>query len=316
MATPAVPGPQRPASQVYSPTVHLYNPPPVMGRMRMQRAQHVVESESRPELRVVPRRSRHATNRPTTVREIPRPAGPHEAVRHPARKRRKTSAVFWRRRLAALGMLGLCVFLALLVGLGTGEGHSRPIAPAKAGPGTVLASADGIHLTTPIRPAQITGLGYHPAGGDLIGLDPRGRNLSTSPMISLLSGGYDRARIGYFLMAPAGRPGSETGALDVGARAGTAVYAPVSGVVTSVQPDPLVEGASIIEIQPEKAPNERVSVALIGKIKNGVGVDSPVKAGKTRLGTVADSSSVLKTQLSSYVRGPGDHVTISAYYIG
>ena len=282
----------------------------------MQRTQHVVESESRPELRVVPRRSRHATKRPTVVREVASPAVPRESVRRPERRSRKTSAVFWRRRLAALGLLGLCVLLALLVGLDAGEGHSRPIAPAKAGPDTVLASADGTSLSTPIRPARITGLGYHPAGNSLIALDPRGRNLSTSPMVSLLSRGYDRARIGYFLMAAAGRPGPETGALDVGAKAGTAVYAPVSGVVTSVQPDPLVEGASVIEIQPEKAPDERVSVALIGRIRDGVGVDSPVRAGKTRLGTVADSSSVLKTQLSSYVRGPGDHVTISTYHIG
>jgi hypothetical protein len=37
-----------------------------------------------------------------------------------------------------------------------------PIDPNNAGPATVLAEASGASISTPIRPASLTGLGYHP----------------------------------------------------------------------------------------------------------------------------------------------------------
>lgn len=265
----------------------------------MHRTQHVVEGvvEGRPELRVLTRPKKYEEER--TAADPPR-----------RKKRHRKSSVFWRRRMTAAGLLALAAALVTAVILGAG--HGRAASLKEASPTLILARAGGLDISTPIRPRQIEGLGYHPAGNGLVPLSPRGRNLSGNPLITILSGEAG-SPVGYFLMASAGRQGPETGALDVGAKAGAPVYAPVSGTITAVRPDPLLEGASVIEIQPDGSPQERVAVAMLGRIKNGVGVDSPVEAGRTRLGTVADSSSVMKNQLSSYTKGPGDHVTVSVY---
>lgn len=104
-----------------------------------------------------------------------------------------------------------------------------------------------------------------------------------------------------------------TGAMDVGAEAGSAVYSPVSGVITSIRPDPMVEGANVVEIKPKDNPNARVSVSLVRDISPDTGVATPVTAGMTELGTVADSAAVLDTQLSAYTDDAGNHVTVSAF---
>ena len=60
-------------------------------------------------------------------------------------------------------------------------------------------------------------------------------------------------------MDPAGRTGPRTGALDVGAQAGTTVYAPVTGMITAIRPDPMVQGANVVEIKPDGNANVRVT---------------------------------------------------------
>jgi hypothetical protein len=47
-------------------------------------------------------------------------------------------------------------------------------------------------------------------------------------------------------------------------------------------------------------------------ISPDTGVATPVTAGMTELGTVADAAAVLKPQLSSYIDDAGNHVTVSA----
>jgi hypothetical protein len=167
--------------------------------------------------------------------------------------------------------------------------RSVPIDPNNAGPDTVLARAAGVDISTPIRPASLTGIGYHPEGESLATMEPRGKNLSANA---------------------AGRDGPQTGALDVGAMTGTTVYAPVTGTVTAIRPDPMVEDANVIEIKPDADPNVRVNVSLV-QSNGDAGVNDSVTAGTTELGTVADSAEVLDPQLSSYTTDAGNHVTIS-----
>ncbi len=218
--------------------------------------------------------------------------------------------------LLALGALAL-VF-AVFVGTKAPDAAEGafPIDPSNAAPDTVVAQAPGeVEVSTPIRPASLTGLGYHPEGESLSELAPRGENLSTSPFLSLFARGEVPERIQYHVMDAAGREGPRTGALDVGAEAGTTVYAPVSGVITAIRPDPTVRDANVVEIKPAANPDVRVAVSLVHSGEDA-GVNTPVMAGMTPLGTVADSAEVLDPQLSSYTADEGNHVTVSVSRAG
>lgn len=215
----------------------------------------------------------------------------------------------------AIGLL-LLGFVALVFAVFTqtsGAAESGvPIDPNNADPATVIAEAGEVSISTPIRPASITGIGYHPDGESLIEMDPRGKNLSTNAIFRLFLGDSTPENIQYYVMDPADRSGFRTGAVDVGAEAGAAVYSPVTGVVTAIRPDPMVQGANVVEIKPSDDPDVRVYVTLVRDISEGIGPDKPVTAGMTELGAVADSAAVLKPQLAEVTDDAGNHVTVSA----
>src|SRR3712207_4850313 len=87
-------------------------------------------------------------------------------------------------------------------------------------------------------------------------MEPRGKNLSANVVLGLLFGGETPEGIHYYVMDAAGRGGPQTGAVDVGAATGTTVYAPVTGTVTAIRPDPMVQNANVIEIRPDADPDE------------------------------------------------------------
>jgi hypothetical protein len=205
----------------------------------------------------------------------------------------------------------LALVVAVLVQTPDASERAVPIDPGNAGPDTVLAEAAGVQISTPIRPESLTGLGYHPEGESLVQMMPRGENLSANPLVSLFSDGKTPEKIHYHMMDAAGRTGPQTGALDVGAAAGTTAYAPVNGMVTAIRPDPMVQGANVVEIKPDDNANVRVTVSLVQSEEDSAGVTSRVTAGMTELGTVADSAEILDPQLSAYTSDAGNHVTIS-----
>jgi hypothetical protein len=210
-----------------------------------------------------------------------------------------------------LGILGLV--LAAFVQTSGAKERTLPIDPNNAGPDAVLAEVAGVAISSPIRPEAVTGLGYHPEGDSLVEMSPRGNNLSGNSILRLFMGDSAPEKIQYYLMDPARRQGPRTGALDVGAKAGTAVYAPVSGTVTAIRPDPVLQkNASVVEIKPIDNPDIRISVSLVQGIDSAVGPKSPVTAGITQLGSVADSGKVLKPQLAEYTSDTGNHVSVAA----
>src|SRR5215218_9848587 len=165
-------------------------------------------------------------------------------------RKAKRGEVYKRRRLMAVALLVLGVValvFAVFVQTKASDTAERsvPIDPNNAGPDTVLAGAAGVDVSTPIRPANLTGLGYHPEGESLATMEPRGKNLSANAVLGLFSRGETPEQIHYYVMDAAGREGPQTGALDVGATTGTTVYAPVTGTVTAIRPDPMVEKASV-----------------------------------------------------------------------
>ena len=256
----------------------------------------------------VPNRRRPVSERDESIRQT----GGRRTTRKPPKK----AGVYARRRLLAvsvvlLGVLAL-VFAAFVQTSGSGE-EVFPIDPNNAGPDAVLAEVAGVGISSPVRPEDITSLGYHPEGESLAEMSPRGKNLSGNPLLGIFADDSAPEKIRYYLMDPARRLGPRTGALDVGAEAGTAVYAPVTGTVTAIRPDPVLqEGASIVEIKSIENPDVRVSVSLVQGITSDVGPKSPVTAGITELGSVANSAGVLRPQLADYTSDAGNRVTVTA----
>ena len=230
-------------------------------------------------------------------------------------RRSRDPKVYKRRRLlaASLVILGALALVATAFAQTSGaEDQALPIEPNSAETDTVLAEAAGLPISSPVRPEEITGLGYHPEGESLIEMSPRGENLSANAFLGLLTTGTTPEKIRYNVMPAGSRLGSRTGALDVGAEAGTTVYSPVNGTVVAIRPDPVLQdGAKVVEIKPLDTPQLRVSVSLVGDIDAEVGPKTPVTAGMTALGSVADSAEVLKPQLANYTSGSGNHVTVS-----
>ena len=245
----------------------------------------------------------------------PRPiSNGHDAVER-RRSRKLKAGVYWRRRIFAVSVILLGVLALVLAASAQVPGATEralPIDPENAGPDVVLAQAAGIYISSPIRPEVLTGLGYHPEGESLVEMSPRGRNLSGNPLLRLFASDSTPEKIQYYLMDYADRRGARTGALDVGAEAGTPVYAPVTGTVVAIRPDPVLrESASVVEIKPVDGANVRVLVSLVQEIDSGVGPKSPVTAGMTELGSVADSAKVLKPPLADHTSDAGNHVTVS-----
>src|ERR671921_710236 len=272
-----------------------------------QRTQHLGDRQEAPGHRQPTRR----TGRPS-------PAGDHiesNFIELREASKAKRGEVYRRRRFMAVSRLVLgavALVFAVFVQAKAANTAERtvPIDPNNAGPSTVLAEASRVSISTPIRPASLTGIGFHPEGESLAAMEPRGKNLSANVVLGLLSRGETPERIHYYVMDAAGRGGPQTSAVDVGAATGTTVYAPVAGTVTAIRPDPMVQNANVIEIKPDANPDVRISVALV--LSDGeAGVNDSVTAGKTELGTVADSAEVLDPQLSSYTADAGNHVTVT-----
>lgn len=233
-------------------------------------------------------------------------------------KKAEQKRTYRRRRGVVAGLTvasAIAVALFVLAPSYSSDEDASPIS-AGAGPKTEIASVGGVGLTTPVRPEALSGLGYHAGGEFMAEITPAGESLSKNPVLGLLPGDSNPDGIRYFMMDSAGRGGSGTGSLDIGAKEGAKVYSPVTGVVTSIRPDPTAEDSNIIEIQPQDNTDLRLSVSLVNSGTGDAGVNSPVEAGETQLGTVVDSAEVLEPQLASYTEDAGNHITLSVVRTG
>lgn len=169
--------------------------------------------------------------------------------------------------------------------LGSGE---RP-------PELIIARAEGVEVHLPVDPERVTAAAFHPID------DPSGIALQSSGAMTIHQA--DRG----------GRVGPETAGLDVGAPAGTTVYAPVDGVIASVS-DYMVSGrieGYEITITPSIAASGLVlRVTHLGDTDTGErpSVGMPVRAGVTALGVVHDFSGVVNQELSRFTSDAGNHV--------
>jgi hypothetical protein len=172
-----------------------------------------------------------------------------------------------------------------------------------------LASRGAVILYVPINATRVTAIAYHAvADSSAVDLTPSGRliNAGILDRIQRQIIGAEAAGPAYYVSD------GSTGSVDVGAAAGTQVYAPVTGVVAGITPY-VVDGrawGSIVTVKPTGDPT--VVVAISHLVPDAaIRVGSTISAQEpTYLGTVADLSRVLKMDLARYTADRGNHVHI------
>jgi murein DD-endopeptidase MepM/ murein hydrolase activator NlpD len=174
----------------------------------------------------------------------------------------------------------------------------------------VIAVQGTLRLQLPIAQSRVTAIGYHAAGTGALPLDPIGRRANEG----LLSRAFHRVfggggRPGWYQLG--GGEGASTGAVDIGAAAGTDVYSPLDGTVAGVHPY-VINGrrlGNVLEIQPEASPDTVVAVSHL-EVDPSLAVGTPVTTGVSKLGRVVDFSHVERQALAKHTQDAGNHVTL------
>lgn len=221
-----------------------------------------------------------------------------------------------RARRFALLVLLAAVFVVALALVAFGGPNSRPLVPIDAtarglvqlrpSP-EIIALRGPVRLELPIAQALVTAIGYS-AASDALPLSPVGHQANeglVSRVVHGIFGGGEGNPRWYQL------GGGGTNALDVGALAGTDVYAPVDGIVAAIRPFVVMgkQYGSEIDIQPQSSPSFVVAVTQL-TAEPTLTVGSAVVSGATKLGSVVDLASVEEQALAQYTNDGGNHVTI------
>ena len=175
----------------------------------------------------------------------------------------------------------------------------------------VIAFQADVRIQLPVSQQSVTALGYHGSSGSVLPLEPVGRQANEGIFARILHRltGDDASGVTYYQLS--GGSGPRTGALDVGAPAGTAVYAPVDGTVVSIR-DLVLDGTRHghrIDIVPNDAPSVVVSIRRL-RADPALTVGSPVTSATSKIGVVIDLSRAEEQALAEVTHDPGNHVTI------
>lgn len=212
-------------------------------------------------------------------------------------------------------MLLAAVFVVALVLVAAGGTSNPPVPIASAALNLaqstplpeIVALRGPVSLQLPIAQGRVTAIGYSTAT-QALALSPEGQQANeglVSRVVHGIFGGGSGGPRWYQL------GGGGTNALDVGALAGTDVYAPVDGVVAAIRPF-IVMGKQYgveIDIQPQSSPSLVVAVTQLSADPS-LTVGSAVVSGVTKLGAVVDLATVEQQALAQYTNDGGNHVTI------
>jgi hypothetical protein len=238
-------------------------------------------------------------------------------------RRQEHRAVRNGRRIAILLLLAaVLVPTLLLTAFGGGTTQLEATAPARASrlapAGTpkpeVVAIYGNLRLQLPIAQERVTALGYLVGTDGSLALAPVGAQVNQGlfgRLFHKLFGG-DSGTVRWYQLS--GGLGASTSALDVGAAAGTDVYAPVDGTIVGLH-DLILNGRPYgqrIEIQPNGAPSIVVTVSHL-RADPSLTVGSGVVASTSRLGTLLDFSAVEKQALARYTQDVGNHVSLEVH---
>src|SRR5919109_519907 len=239
--------------------------------------------------------------------------------RHRVRARKRI------RRTAGALLLALVLLVTLLMtAFGSGRHdvvQTRAPAPAERllppGPPSpqVIAVRGSLRIQLPIPQEQVSAIGYHRAGPGALPFKPFGSEANRGFVARAwdrVFGGGGSSGLRYYELG--GGSGPADSALDVGAAAGTDVYAPVDGTVVGIS-DYVINGRTYgVKLDLEPLSNSSVVFSLTQiKPDPALSVGSTVTAGTTKMGTVADLSGVEKQALARYTQDAGNHVSIEVH---
>ena len=255
-----------------------------------------------------------------TVPQMPAPstdAAIRRARRRPRSRRARATPRFHRLVVLAVVIGGL---LGTLLVAAFGHGASR-VAPGAlpppasrllpAGPPTpvTVALRGGLRIQMPIPQSRVTAIGYHSTTDGALALTPLGRQGNEGAIARIAHGLFGGGGHGGFVYYQLN--GGDPDVLDVGAPAGTNVYAPVDGTIVGISPfilDGRKYGARI-DIQPTAAPSLVVSMTQLAP-DPALTVGSTIAASTTKVGRVIDLSGVERQALARYTQDAGNHVAI------
>jgi hypothetical protein len=238
------------------------------------------------------------------------------------RRRRRRGLLHPRRLRLLIGLALAAAVAALTLGSTLRDNGSHveagPILPRSvlpAGPPTpqLLATLGGLRVFVPIEQDRITAIAYHQvAGSRAFSLEPSGHqaNADLARRLWRRVFGDSSGGLRYYVS------GDSTDAVDVGARAGTMVYAPVDGLVASLAPEVIANHrASVtVGISPTDDPSVVVYVGHVAvdtsSADSGLRVGDAVSASRTPLGTVADLSKLEISDLRKYVSDSGNNALV------
>jgi hypothetical protein len=256
-----------------------------------------------------------------TVPWMASPPAYRRPARAPVRARRPARPLSGRGgQLAVVALLGVAVIIVLvLAAFGSSTPSFQSSLPAGATQTStngrpapqIVATLDTLRIQLPIAQDAVSGLGYHGAGEDALPLEPVGRQGNEGVFARIFHRIFGRGGGGITYYKLDGGAGPSTGALDVGAAAGTDVYAPVDGTIVSVD-DFVLNGRRYghrIEIQPAEAPSDVLLVTRL-RADPALTAGASVTAGTSKIGTVIDLAPVEEQALARYTHDAGNHVTI------
>lgn len=186
----------------------------------------------------------------------------------------------------------------------------RAMAARRAPSQVSLASTGNLQLMLPVFEREVTAIGYHPVAGEgVVELVPRGRQANSSFISQRLEGVISGSEgPEYFVMSGSGGPGPPHQAIDVGAPAGTFVFAPVDGTVAGIRSYSLVGRCADVELTIKPRSDSRLLVILTHIDQLEVSLGQPIRAGETRLGTVRALDGCVEQELSRYTYDHGNHL--------
>ncbi len=190
-----------------------------------------------------------------------------------------------------------------------------------AQPTPIFANYKKLQLRLPVPVNRLTEIGFHQASyGYALDMDTpmpdaklstAANKQGTSRDTSAQPTGADAVLVGSVLRMWRPRPGKPDTAVDVGARPGTVVMAPVSGQIIKIKSYKLYGKWSDYEIHIRPDGYPKLDLVMIHITDLTATVGQHVDGGVTPIGHVRKLSDKVSHQLRDYVRGGGgDHTHI------
>lgn len=179
----------------------------------------------------------------------------------------------------------------------------------------VVALQGSLRIQLPVPQERLTAIGVYGSGDGALPLHPLGtkgnQGFLTRSFHRIVGGGSGRGSLRYYQLAGQG-PGNT--ALDIGAPAGTDVYAPVDGTVVGLTPF-VIDGKPVgaqVDIQPQNDPSAVVSVRQL-RADPSLAVGASLVAATSKIGTIGDLSKIEQQALARFTNDLGNHVTIEVH---